>query len=233
MFIRFERIIIALMFALLFAGVTLVAVSAQDENPPQPLVDSSDCGTCHTEFEMSWQNGAHGKSSSNPKFTAAWQQQGSPSACLACHVTGYDEISGKWETEGVSCLACHTDSAGEHPKTSMTVNTEPGACGTCHVDTRFGWNEWQDSAHYQNGMDCANCHDPHSAELKLTGRGTKEPSQLCVNCHKSVSEEAHGIHAAKGVQCTDCHLTQMNVELPPHTVPNHSFQATLTLDSRP
>jgi hypothetical protein len=50
---------------------------------------------------------------------------------------------------------------------------------------------------------------------------------LCENCHKTVSEEAHGVHVEEGVGCVDCHLTEMTTELPAHTVPNHSFNATL------
>ena len=56
---RFERLLIALMFALLFAGVTLVIASAQGEVPPASQT-SSNCVSCHTEYQTSWQNGAHG-----------------------------------------------------------------------------------------------------------------------------------------------------------------------------
>lgn len=226
MFTRFQRIMIALISALLFAGITLIAASAQDGTPP-PQVDKSDCAKCHTDFQMMWENGMHGNATKDPAFVEAWNAQGNPTACLTCHVTGYDQSTGTWKADGVTCAVCHTDSGGDHPNTTMSVNTKPTVCGTCHTDTRFGWQEWEGSTHYKNGMDCTNCHDPHSASLKLAGQGQKDASQICEYCHKDVSEKNHGTHAEKGVTCVDCHITQKDTALPAHTVPDHSFKATL------
>ena len=89
---RIERILIALMFALLAAGVTLFVASAQDGTTPpvNHQQGSNDCTICHTEFQMTWQNGAHGKAGSDPMFLDEWTKQGKPGACLVCHTTGYD-----------------------------------------------------------------------------------------------------------------------------------------------
>ena len=57
---RIERLLIAVMFALLAAGITLIIASAQGEIPPV-VQGSTDCAVCHTEFQMSWQNGPHGQ----------------------------------------------------------------------------------------------------------------------------------------------------------------------------
>jgi len=85
---RIERLLIAVMFALLAAGLTLVIASAQGETPPAGQTSSNDCAVCHTEFEMTWQNGAHGKAGSEPIFVEEWTKQGKPGACLVCHTTG-------------------------------------------------------------------------------------------------------------------------------------------------
>ena len=87
---RIERFLIALLFALVAAGVTLVVASAQDGAPPpaQEFKTSTECTTCHTEYQMTWQNGAHGQAGSDPVFVDEWTKQGKPGACLVCHTTG-------------------------------------------------------------------------------------------------------------------------------------------------
>ena len=69
---RIERLLIALMFALLAAGITLVIASAQGEVPSTGSTNSENCAVCHTEFEMTWENGAHGKAGSDPLFQKDW-----------------------------------------------------------------------------------------------------------------------------------------------------------------
>src|SRR5215216_91082 len=123
---RIERLLIALMFALFVAGITLVIVSAQGENPPAGQTSSSNCVSCHTETYKTWEKGAHG---------------------LA---------------EVVTCEACHGAAPADHPKTPMTVDRSPDLCIRCHIDARFGVQDWQASKHNQLGMDCATCHDPHT-----------------------------------------------------------------------
>src|SRR5215211_1597953 len=154
---RIERLLIALMFALLVAGITLVLASAQGENPTAAQTSSSDCANCHTETQKSWEIGAHG---------------------LA---------------EVVTCEACHGQASADHPKTSMTVDQSPDLCIRCHSDARFGMADWEASKHNQVGMECATCHDPHTASLKKAAGPrdalptTDEVSQLCINCHKDYS----------------------------------------------
>lgn len=235
MFARFERLLIALIFALLAAGGTLMVANAQDGTPPAAGAQGSDqpCAVCHTEYQTTWQAGLHGQAGNDPAFVQSWEEQGKPGACLVCHVTGYDPATATWTADGVTCESCHTTPA-EHPKEPATVDRSPDLCGRCHSDTRFGWQDWQGSTHYQRGMDCAVCHDPHSASLKQipTAAGSpemKDASQLCINCHKEVSMEfPYSQHHEKGVSCVQCHvehLEEQNRE--PHSMPDHSFQASL------
>jgi len=236
---RIERLVIALIFALVAAGVTMVVASAQDGAPPKAQLQQSgtskDCTVCHTEYQMTWQNGAHGQAGNDPAFLDEWNKQGKPGACLVCHTTGYDPATATFKENGVTCQACHGEAPADHPKTPMPVDRSPDLCGRCHSDTRFGWQDWKVSTHYQRGMDCTTCHDPHSASLKkITGpRGqaatTDDVSALCINCHKEHSMDfPYTIHNKQGVTCVDCHVNHIeNKDRAAHNVPDHSFNASL------
>src|SRR6188474_1783354 len=229
---RIERLLIALMFALLAAGITLVMASAQGEVPPAGSTTSENCAVCHTEFEMTWENGAHGKAGSDPIFLEEWNKQGKPGACLVCHTTGYDPATATYKADGVTCEACHGPVPADHPKTPMKVDRSPDLCGRCHSDARFGWQDWKVSTHYQRGMDCATCHDPHSASLKKiegSDEATDNVSALCINCHQEHSMDfPYTSHNQQGVSCVDCHLNHLeDAKQEPHTVPDHSFNASL------
>jgi predicted CXXCH cytochrome family protein len=231
---RIERFLIALMFALLAAGVTLIVASAQDDMTASTQGFTQDCTVCHTDFQMSWQSGAHGNSGSDPVFVEQWTQQGKPGACLVCHTTGYDPATATYQSDGVTCEACHGPASSDHPNSPMPVDRSPDLCGRCHSDTRFGWQDWKVSTHYQRGMDCATCHDPHSASLKkVQAEGAEtaadDVSALCINCHQEHSMDfPYTSHNQKGVSCVDCHLNHLEeAEREPHTVPDHSFQASL------
>jgi predicted CXXCH cytochrome family protein len=237
MFSWLNRILIALFFALAFAGGTLVVVNAQEgDNPPvenpAPMSDS-ECAECHSEFQTKWMSGPHGQSGTSSAFLMDWERQGKPGACLVCHVTGFDPATATWEADGVSCAACHVDEGGEHPKTTFTTDDSPELCGRCHSDTRFGWGEWEGSTHYARGMECTTCHDAHSASLKFTtardGSGFQDASQLCISCHREASMDfPYTKHHQEGVSCINCHVDHLQQEeYPPHTVPDHSFEASL------
>ena len=183
---------------------------------------------------MTWQNGAHGIAGSDPIFVEEWTKQGKPGACLVCHTTGYDPATATYKENGVTCEACHGPAPADHPKTPMPVYRSTDLCGRCHGDTRFGWQDWKVSTHYQRGMDCTTCHDPHSTSLKAVagprlGTKTDEVSQLCINCHQKNSIDfSNTSHHRQGISCADCHVRRP--ETTPrtaHTVPDHSFNVSL------
>lgn len=230
---RVERMLIALVFALLAAGVTLVIASAQSGTVP-PVQTSSDCATCHTESQTTWQNGAHGNAGSNPIFLAEWTEQGKPGACLVCHTTGYDPATATYKADGVTCESCHSPVPTDHPKSPMPVEKSTELCGRCHTDTRFAPQDSQASTHYERGLDCATCHDPHSTSLKTaagprTAEKTDQVSELCITCHQESSMDfTLTAHAQKNIACVDCHVKSSAAgERAPHIVPDHSFQASL------
>ncbi|MCP4138832.1 MAG: hypothetical protein GY755_00820 [Chloroflexi bacterium] len=234
MFSRIERLLIAIVFALLAAGITLMAVQADDGNLPLTEGELS-CATCHAEFQTSWMTGPHAQATEDPAFVEAWNEQGNPSACLSCHVTGYDPETGEWEADGITCQACHGEIPADHPANPMPVDRSPVLCGKCHGDTRFGWQEWELSSHYKKGMECTVCHDPHSASIKqvMSPNGADpvygDASDLCVNCHNDHSASfPHTTHSEKGVSCVDCHISDLETdERTAHTVPSHAFSASI------
>jgi predicted CXXCH cytochrome family protein len=229
-----KRILISVAFALVFAGATLLGVSAQSGTAtPPPPEGNEDCASCHPGFQMSWTIGAHGQATKDPIFITEWNKEGNPTACLTCHVTGYNPATGTWKADGVTCEACHKDSNGQHSKSPakspMSVDKTSNLCGSCHTDARFGWTDWEGSTHFKNGMTCTTCHDPHSATVKFSANG--DASQLCITCHQEASMNfPYSKHSVNGVTCVNCHLehlgntTTNNV----HQVPDHSFKASLT-----
>jgi len=232
---RIERFLIAIMFALFAAGITLVVANALGADPQPASQFTPNCAACHTEYQMTWESGAHGHAGDDPVFIEDWTNQGKPGACLVCHTTGFDPETATYKESGVTCEACHGPAPSDHPKSPMPVDRSPDLCGRCHSDTRFGWQDWKVSAHYQRGMDCATCHDPHSASLKTVdvpfgSEGTTDQvSQLCINCHKEYSMEfSYTSHHQKGISCADCHVNHIEQgDRAAHTVPDHSFNASL------
>jgi predicted CXXCH cytochrome family protein len=231
---RIERWLIALAFALFAAGVTLIMASAQSGTVPS-VQTSSDCASCHSEVQASWQNGAHGKAGTEPIFLDDWNKQGKPSACLACHTTGFDSTTGTYKADGVTCESCHNPVPPDHPKSPMPVEPSVKLCGQCHSNDRFEIPDSQATTHYERGIACASCHDPHSTALQNVpgprAAAKSDPvSQLCVNCHKESNMDfSLTAHAQKNVSCADCHVSQADgLQRAPHTVPDHSFQANVS-----
>lgn len=238
---RIERLLIALMIALLVAGITLVVAQAQTPQPPSPSsnnISGNNCLACHENINDTWKMGAHGQALSDPIFAQAWEAQGKPGACLVCHTTGYDPATGKSESEGVSCTACHGPIPANHPTDNMPIDKSPELCGKCHSDPRFATENWKLSAHYQRGMECSVCHDAHSAGMKTIpgASNVTDASDLCANCHKDAMQNfPTSKHAAAGVTCVNCHLG-FNVGkqdisstdfVTAHKAPDHNFLPTL------
>jgi predicted CXXCH cytochrome family protein len=228
-FIR--RFAIALMIALIVGAVALFA-SESNVQASTPAQEPLDCKACHAAVQTTWETGMHGDALSDEIFQKEWQAQGQPGACLVCHTTGYDPTTGMYKAEGVSCESCHSPIPQNHPTDNMPVSETTDLCGSCHSDTRFGWEGWKISTHYQRNMTCTVCHDPHSAGFKTVGDAeTADPSALCQNCHKDyMADFPETKHAAAGVNCIDCHLgnnEKSGTFQDAHTLSDHSFTPNL------
>lgn len=71
-------------------------------------------------------------------------------------------------------------------------------------DEDYNYTSFVQSKMFHRGVQCGNCHNPHSGKLKL------ESSLVCGQCHASEKYEAqsHTIHTAntQGVNCVSCHM---------------------------
>ena len=80
-------------------------------------------------------------------------------------------------------------------------------------DEVFVYGSFLQSKMHQRGVECSNCHDPHSLKLKAEG------NQLCTQCHAAdtFDQPSHHHHpvASEGAQCVNCHMpatTYMQVD---------------------
>ena len=71
-------------------------------------------------------------------------------------------------------------------------------------DEVYVWGSFQQSAMYQAGVTCSDCHDPHSADLKLPGE------TVCYQCHDAerFASRDHHLHEenSDGASCVECHM---------------------------
>jgi len=73
-------------------------------------------------------------------------------------------------------------------------------------DEVFELGSFMQSKMFHQGVTCANCHDPHSLQLKQQGNA------LCAQCHNASEFDtpSHHHHAAtsSGAQCVNCHMPE-------------------------
>lgn len=75
-------------------------------------------------------------------------------------------------------------------------------------DEVFEYGSFLQSKMFQQGVTCSDCHEPHSANLRVAGNG------LCLQCHAVATYEAptHHFHKAgsEGTSCVGCHMPGKN-----------------------
>ena len=84
-------------------------------------------------------------------------------------------------------------------------------------DEVYVYGSFLQSKMYANGVTCTNCHNPHTADLKLEGNA------LCAQCHspagnldfptlalKDYDDPSHTFHAegSTGAECKSCHMIE-------------------------
>ena len=247
-------IIIPIVCLALAVALNLSGGKAQASPMPQDGTPSAQpCSDCHADIQEAWFNGAHSSTRTDhvlqesmnctachPKFEGGQGAQppanfaSTPAGnmrdnnCVACHTTGYDEKTRVSKSYGITCEACHTPVQG-HPDRDMPISSSAKACGACHSDARFNWDSWQNSRHYRENMNCAECHDPHSASLRNVGAdGVTGKSGLCLSCHEASEHMSpYSVHGRMNVSCVDCHLGEKSGVDDFHVVPNHSFKPNI------
>src|SRR5215211_3017618 len=194
---RIERLLISLMFALLAAGITLVIANAQGENPPAVQTSPSECASCHTESQKTWENGAHGRAE--------------VVTCEACHGSAqpdHPKSPMPIDRSPDLCVSCHSDSTFKVEDWKESKHSQIGIdCATCHDP---------------HSTTLKRATGPRDAAPT-----TDEISQLCVNCHKEHGMDfPYTSHNQRGVSCVDCHVKNFG-DPTARTIPDHSFNASL------
>jgi len=75
------------------------------------------------------------------------------------------------------------------------------------LDEVYNYGSFKQSKMFAAGVTCSDCHDPHSAKLRLAG------NQVCLQCHAGKYAEATHTHH-QGVDptpsCVSCHMPSRN-----------------------
>ena len=73
------------------------------------------------------------------------------------------------------------------------------------LDEVYNYGSFKQSRMYAAGVTCSDCHDPHSAKLKLAG------DKVCLQCHTGAyASPAHNHHegVTPAVGCVSCHMPE-------------------------
>lgn len=70
------------------------------------------------------------------------------------------------------------------------------------LDEVYNYGSFKQSKMFAAGVTCSDCHDPHSAKLRMPG------AQVCTQCHaRSYEEPSHTHHeGASAPDCISCHM---------------------------
>lgn len=75
-------------------------------------------------------------------------------------------------------------------------------------DEVYVWGSYLQSRMFQKGVTCLDCHEPHTAELRVLGNA------LCARCHDAsqLDSPQHHFHepGTPGAQCVECHMPAQN-----------------------
>ena len=184
------------------------------------------CEACHGP------GSAHVEWVASGAATATGAQAGFEAAVMGLAVDLADRDEGRWSWpagESIatrtpertsdlglrSCVACHArrrlidddPAAGAPPLDviSPALLTEELYYADGQIrDEVFVLGSFLQSAMYREGVTCADCHDPHSLQLRRPG------NSLCAGCHLPASYDtsAHHYHVdtTVGAECVSCHM---------------------------
>jgi predicted CXXCH cytochrome family protein len=117
------------------------------------------------------------------------------------------------------CAACHAR------RSTLTESITPGAPladshrlamltpPQYHADGQqrdedYVWGSFLQTRMYQKGVTCQDCHEPHTAKLRVEGNA------LCARCHDATQYDSQQHHFHKrgtsGAQCVECHMPAQN-----------------------
>ena len=160
---------------------------------------SKGCGGCHPGGEEHAANaGRKDLVESLHGSNAATQAR----VCASCHQDAAmrHSRSGAHIRNEVTCLTCHSPTA---PKDEVRADASQ-KCTTCHAAAA---NQFKLPSHHpvpEGGMDCVDCHEPHSARARIRDRNLRQ--NRCVQCHTQYRGPFVFNHQASRTDgCVVCH----------------------------
>ena len=136
--------------------------------------------------------------------------------CAVCHsdVQGHERIA----DYHAHCESCHGGGSLHADSEAVADIRFPANddCLGCHAAGRDTHLQWGTGEHSRAGVYCSDCHNPHDTarhhlrDFRRPGaRDMDQPSQLCVQCHRSVDSQftfpSHHPVPEGGMSCLDCH----------------------------
>jgi hypothetical protein len=207
-------VILGLLITVSLLRSSVAVVGAADDD--HDFMGPDFCGNCHINDYNEWSKSAHANAFVDPVFQERWQSQGSPTACLECHTTGFERETGEYIFEGVTCEECHGEAG------TMDVKKATEECSDCHnLSPLPVFEEWLEAEHGHSAIECAECHEVHRLELV-----EEEPIDLCAMCHDTtVQDYSVGEHGDDSYDCLDCHMARTLIEEDPRgtEISDHSF----------
>jgi DmsE family decaheme c-type cytochrome len=161
--------------------------------PGAVLVGLNDCASCHDDIMQDFRFTPHG-SMHDPRGES----------CEACHGAG----------------SLHKESGGEP---DLIVMPNDANCLSCHGASRVSLQgdknammDWHFASHKQAGVNCTDCHNPHShskkglrAQPAFQVQNIDATSSLCLSCHQDImgriSMPYHHPIREGAMGCTSCH----------------------------
>ena len=133
-------------------------------------------------------------------------------SCEECHGAGAHLVGARGAGMPSNCERCHQrfayneDDAKKDPKHQLSAYFK-SACPSCGTEGSQSFY----SAHYEKGMRCGTCHDPHEVTQNDWKDKFTVPAlrKQCQDCHSVQADfvknnPAHGTH-----KCASCHMPSM------------------------
>ncbi len=135
-------------------------------------------------------------------------------ACEECHGAGGHLVGAESNGFQTNCERCHQRSnfipedvnteAGEgNIENGFNVKTK-SSCPSCGTEG----SQLMMSKHYEKGMRCVTCHDPHEVTSNDWKDYYTKPAikQTCQDCHKEQADVVAQTDTHKKMDCIDCHM---------------------------
>lgn len=218
-----------------------VTAFPEDDKAPRTDFGREPCGACHRRIFAEWQESAHSRAATNPRFLA--------------FLDGNNDLSFARDPQAAraDCGSCHTPMvASGDPGEARDVGTEGVGCDFCHKIA-----EARPGEHRRTGIRVVDLRRPPFGRQTVfgpfddvpRGRDSFAPvfaeSRYCAACHQQragnvpiyseFEEWEKSRYAAEGVTCQSCHMrgdaksTTMSdlgpgrIERPASTLSSHRF----------